>query len=133
MGTRERRELSGDEIGAMAHAIKENDPEQRIAAERIVRALKRNAGEEAGEEKKYKQRVIGREITYGSERYDKDKVRRIRLVIDNFGYTRLQIGLRYEDTPRKFTVERQLTLTEEEFPLALQLMNSLANKPRPKI
>lgn len=123
---RNRRELSDDQIGAMGHAIGESDPDLEIGALFLRNTFARRKGKK---EEEYKQRVIGEEITYGGDHYDKDGVKRMRLVRDNF-YVRLQIGIRFKDKPEEFSVNRQLTLNQEELPLAIGLLNSLANKPQ---
>lgn len=128
MGFRERRELSDDSIRAMGRAVQQNDPALEYGAFNLRNTFARRKGEE---EEKNKQRIIGKEITYGKDSYDKDGVNRMRLVRDNF-YIKLQLGIRYKDKPREFTVQRQLVITPEEFPLALGLLNALANKPQPK-
>jgi len=66
------------------------------------------------------------EITYGKEHYDKDGVRRARLVKDDYYYY-LQIGLIYKDNP-DFHTERLLTFNEEELPVIKQLLDKLGEQ-----
>jgi hypothetical protein len=117
-----RRELSDSQIGALAHASHEFDPDGRIGSDRLKHSFRRIHGEEV-EEKEYEQKII-EEISCGKNFYDKDGIGRLRLVVDNFGYTRILIGLYFQDNPEEFKTDRQLTLTEEEYPLVLDLLNS---------
>lgn len=116
------KELSGDQIGAMAHAMRQSDPDGQIhlLGVRNKYALRGEGGYKFEE---FKSEVI-KEVTYGEESYDIEGVKRMRLVVDNY-YVRIQLGLIFKDAKDKFSVQREIALNKEEFPLALALLKAV--------